>query len=584
MLPVLSADGTLEFPDAESLVTACEQLRKGGHFEAQAPGAPAAGLVRLRIRLPDSNIPVVHTAALRQAGPGRTLIGMGGAAAVLERLERAVDAMRCPTASAMPRARGAAPIPAPTAREEPRHPAGRRVVVSLADLGPGPPQSPDPAPPAARPAIVRAVVAPHEVTRPTATSVAEPSPPLDLRGSIVRQPHATDLRALFSGAVDRSSLLATNLAELLRYLFVARATGRLRLVGPRTKTFWIVGGDFGPSEADPPRPEELLGHLLIKMGKLTSSAPVDEAVAMARRSRRRTGEVLVERGLLDAVQLNQLLRAQTEERLLDASEWPIAEYEFSSAPPPAGAPLLGAVRAQVAIARRVAARASAQELHARFEAIQARYARLAPMADIEETALLGDAKAGHTLRIAFPGTHRLKDALGACPLGKVPTMRLLILLEAYGALETDTAALVMARGADPSGALRHRVLQAKGHDPFRRLGAHAAIQVDQIREAYARVMTDCGPGGPWEHIDPEAAASMANLAEEAYRTLYDPAARARCRRDALGPERSRFVAELLCAHALILRTSGQAQHVRAVAEVAVELADSPEARDLLATA
>jgi uncharacterized protein DUF4388 len=547
-LPVLSADGTLDFPDPESLVSTYERLRDAGQFEAQVQGIPASGIVRLRIRLPDSKVPLAHTAALRPSGSGRAVVGMGGAATVVERLERAVQALRCPAAAATP-----AGAPARPSRAAP---APRRADPPAPPRSPSRPVTPAPPPPT--------------------------TPPIEMRGAIVRQPHIKDLRALFSGLIDRSALAATHLADVLRFLGQSRATGRLRLVGPRTKTFWIVQGDLGPSEADPPRQEEYIGHLAIKMGRLTSAAPVEEAVALARKQGRRTGEILVEKGLLNARQLVTLLRAQTEARLLEASEWSTAQYEFVPGAAPSDAPLLGGMRARVALARHVAARATPQEMQSRFEAIQKQYGRLRPLCDVEETALLGDARTGHTLRHAFPGTHRLHDALLGCPLGRVPTTRLLLLLDAYGALELDAAPLVLARGSDPAGALRHRALQARGHDPFWRLGAHPAMHVDQIRESYARTMNDYGPGGPWDRVSPEAAAAMIALVEEAFRGLYDAESRGRRRREALGEDRSRFVAELLCAQGHALLDRGQGQHVRPLAEVALELCDLPDARELLA--
>jgi hypothetical protein len=623
MLPVLSADGTLEFGDAAGVAAACEQLRRGGAFEVQAQGTPGTGLVRLRIRLPGAHVPIVHTAAVRPGAPGRMLVGMSGAGSVIARFEavareQATAEVSPPGPTARHAGRPTTPQPAAVPSVTPSRPTGPRVVVSLADLDAPPPlddppvvrpvQRPAAPPPVAqRPAVpaglppAAAAPRPAEPVRPRArpspgpppaapaARPATPAPPpapaarIELQGALVRQPHAKDLRTLFAGSVDKATLAATHLGDLLCFLTRSGATGRLRLVGPRTKTFWLCEGDLGLSEADPPRPEESIGHLVVKMGRLSSAAPVEEAVAIAGRTRRRTGDVLVERGLLEPSHLPHLLRTQTEARLLHAADWSAGEYEFTSVTPPSTEPKLSALRAHVALARHVVGRATAPELQARFEAVQQRYARLAPMADVEEQALLGDARAAHTLRHAFPGTHRLKEALPSCPLGKVPTLRLLVLLDAYGVLETDTAPLVLAHGADPAGALRHRALQAKGQDPFRRLGAHAAMPPDQIRECYARVMADCSPGGLWERFDADAASLMAGLVDEAFRALHDPESRARCRRESLGPARARYVAELLCAHALVLRGRGQPQPARAVAEVALELYDCPEARELAAS-
>ena len=570
-MPVLSADGTLGFADFETLLDAYERLLESGQFEAQSATPFAAGILRLRIQFPDSRLPMTHTAALRPLGPGRVLVGMGRAPTVLKRMERAMDALRGHAAPAKPSqsATHAKPAAAPTRAVPAPAPAPTRAT---------PAPEPEPLPDWQQSTSHRQA-SPVATIAPAAPATAAKTHK-HRRGHIARPTAAQDLRALFdeAGAGDAAP---AHLGALLRSLGIQRATGRLRLSGDRIKTFWMIEGHLGASEAVPPRPEEFIGQLVLKMGKLTSAAPVNLAVEQARQKGRRTGEILVENGVLEPAQLAVALRAQTELRLLEASEWKSAEYEFFFEPAADDA-LLSNMRARVALARHVTARATPQELHACFDAFQKQFGRLRPLPDVEEAALLGDNRAGQTLRHAFPGTHRLHDALSGCPLGRVPTTRLLVLLFAYGALELGSETLVLARGYDPQAALLHRVAQARPQDPFRRLGAHPAMNNDQIREAYSRLLHECGPGGPWHSVAPAVAAEMAGLVEDAFRALYESSSRQRCRHDALGPDRARFVAELLVAQAQALLSRGDGRRAHALADVAMELADLPEARAVLA--
>jgi hypothetical protein len=368
-----------------------------------------------------------------------------------------------------------------------------------------------------------------------------------LCGRIVRAPTVEDLDGFLRDRPPSASLDATQLVALVRHLSTTRATGRLRLVGPRTKTFWIVDGQFERSEADPPRPQEL------------------------------------QKGSTHHWQLDSALQRQCEARLLEAAEWQYADYDFTPGElSPGGAtPPCSRMRMRVALARQVIARATPVEIQERFLPLKKQYARPCGILELEEAALFGEDHTGAVLRRYFPGTHRLREALSGCPLGRLPTMRLLLLLDVYGALEKSTEPLILAAGIDPVGSLRRRVLDAREQDHFLRLGAHHAMQADQIRDAYVRAKGDYAPGGRWQRLAPDAAATMVRMIEESFRVLGDSDMRRQYRRDLLGEDRARYVAELLCARAHTIATNGQAQGARPLAEVALELADLPEAQALL---
>jgi len=437
-------------------------------------------------------------------------------------------------------------------------------------------------------------------TTPPVTAAPAPAEPLPrprrattpvtihdpLRGRFERAPGVEDLHDFFGDRPLSALSDARQLVALVRHLTATRTTGRLRLAGPRTTTFWIVDGQFGLSQSHPPRPEELLGHLVVKMGRVVSSQSIDEAVAMAHRCGRRIGEMLVEKGLVRPWQLDSALRRQCEARLLEAADWPFADYDFAPGErsPYGTTPLCSRMHMRVALARHVVAHATPVEIQERFGPLRKQYARLRGIVDLEEAALFGEGDSGPVLRRSFPGTHRLRDALSSCPLGRIPTMRLLVLLDVYGALQTSTEPLVLAAGIDAVGALRRRATDAQKEDHFRRLGAHHAMHADQIHDAYTRVKGDYAPGGRWQRLAPDAAATMARLIEESYRVLADPRTRPHCRRQLLGEDRARYVAELLYARARALAANGQEAAARPLAEVALELADLPEAQALMESA
>jgi len=403
-----------------------------------------------------------------------------------------------------------------------------------------------------------------------------------MRGDIVRPSRVQDLGALFGDPAAPAELASTNLAALIRFLGANRSSGRLRLQGPCTKTFWILDGQLGPSKASPPAPQECLGQLAVKLVRTASLDSVERAAEQAREQGRLTGEVLVEQGVLKPHQVLQLLGAQSEARLLEAANWAAARYEFSPCHSDTAKPLLGNLRARVSLARQLVGQATSLELQTRFGDLEARYGRVSVLPEIEERALLGDERAATELRSAFPGTSRLQDALHGSTLGRVTSMRMLVLLDAYGALETSPDVLASSKAANPREAVRHRLAQARDQDPFRRLGVHPATHLEEIREAHTRLLAECRPGGSWEAAAPEFATQLANLIDESFLVLREEAARKRLRRGVLGEDRARFVADLLVAQARELIASGDRERGRLMAEVAAELADHPEAAALLA--
>jgi hypothetical protein len=559
----------LTFPDVFDLLRTCEELRARGEMGVELGGEPPSSAVRLHVHVP-GQAGLFCTATVRPGAAGRATVSLGRETAeVLARLERAAEALRG------------------LAVTRPARPTTPLGVETPSTAPPGSPPSPTRASPVSPPREPRATMPFVPVSFPpdgVSPAISPgPSGPVPVQGQLTRPTGVDDLGGLFCERPDATP--PAHLGALVRRLAATHATGRLRLVGSRIKSFWVVGGQIGLSDAQPPRPEESLGHLVMKMGRLMSSQPIEQAVALARASGRRTGEVLVERGVISPPLLHSALRHQSELRLIEASAWPRADYRFLEGERPEGPmPLCGRRHVLLTLARDVVSRATPAALQARFEAIHGQYGRLRPLADLEEAALLGDHRVATALRHTFAGTHRLRDALGSSPLGKVPTQRLLVLLESYGALETAAEPLVLATGTDPKKALLHRAAQARAQDPFQRLGLHAATAADQIQTAYTRAVAEYGPSGPWARVSPEAASQMLSLAEESYAVLRGSTARKRLRREVLGPDRGRFLADLICAQARTLAKSGQAARVRSLAELALELAEQPDAQALLAGA
>ncbi|HEX6274649.1 MAG TPA: DnaJ domain-containing protein [Polyangiaceae bacterium] len=112
----------------------------------------------------------------------------------------------------------------------------------------------------------------------------------------------------------KGSLTATPFAHLLIYALDHRLTGSIVFAEPNQAKHAITFVDGAPTRARAQGEVALLGELVRERGALGDSE-LDAAVTDARAEGRRLGELLVERSVIDAEALEELLREQVVRRL-----------------------------------------------------------------------------------------------------------------------------------------------------------------------------------------------------------------------------------------------------------------------------
>lgn len=124
-------------------------------------------------------------------------------------------------------------------------------------------------------------------------------------------------------------LTATPLPRILHNLYSLRATGLLHLErGDVRKVVYIKNGY--PIFVRSNLVREFLGQMLVRSGAIDDST-LQECMAIARESGRQIGSVLVAAGLLTPHDLNDILKRQVAEKLLDSFSWPEGSYRFVQA-------------------------------------------------------------------------------------------------------------------------------------------------------------------------------------------------------------------------------------------------------------
>ncbi len=224
------------------------------------------------------------------------------------------------------------------------------------------------------------------------------------------------------------------LAQLLYNCFRDLFSGRLLLRrGPVLKEVFVVNGR--PVNAESNIRSESLGYQLLNQGRITE-AQHQESVALMREKGVRQGQALVDLGLLTAPELEEQLRRQVQERLLNCFGWSGAEYGLVYDP-------------------NVSENVESFQLNPLvviFEGIKTSFP-IAPLVNhfddysrrpVRRTAKLGDYSTmlkefRQELRVAMlcDGTLTVGELLSASPYGLVDTLRILRALQIIYCVEFD---------------------------------------------------------------------------------------------------------------------------------------------------
>lgn len=121
-------------------------------------------------------------------------------------------------------------------------------------------------------------------------------------------------------------LLDVALVDLLRNLQTSKANGTLTLQSNgREKSIYIKGGNIVSAASN--LPEDRLGHILVKAGKL-SPEQVEAALKLKGATQKKFGAVVVELGFLSPKELFEGLKLQVKEIIYSLFLWEEGDYRF----------------------------------------------------------------------------------------------------------------------------------------------------------------------------------------------------------------------------------------------------------------
>lgn len=125
------------------------------------------------------------------------------------------------------------------------------------------------------------------------------------------------------------TLSETGLPRILHNLYSLRATGLLHLEHNNVKKVVYIRNGY-PIFVRSNLVREFLGQMLVRTGHLNDEA-LAESLEIAKGKGQRHGVALIEMGLLTPHQLNDVLRNQVLEKLLDTFSWQEGSYRFMQA-------------------------------------------------------------------------------------------------------------------------------------------------------------------------------------------------------------------------------------------------------------
>ena len=125
------------------------------------------------------------------------------------------------------------------------------------------------------------------------------------------------------------NLSETAFPRILHNLYSLRATGLLHLQHNNLKKVVYIRNGY-PIFVRSNLVREFLGQMLIRTGRLSDEALAESLEASKQRNQRH-GMALIEMGLLTRHQLNDALRTQVLDKLLDTFSWPEGKYRFVQA-------------------------------------------------------------------------------------------------------------------------------------------------------------------------------------------------------------------------------------------------------------
>jgi serine/threonine protein kinase len=374
-------------------------------------------------------------------------------------------------------------------------------------------------------------------------------------------------------------LEAATLVELLRALHAQSATGKLMVESAgRSKQVYVYDGNPATIVSHPPREEEQLGRLIMGLRKLKESE-LKQAVDQASASGHRLGTVLVEMGLLTRAQLDGVLRFQVLTRAAELFGWGEGRYSFTPGRDATLEAEAHAVKLESLFVHQVRNFLDRRSL-AEITAYMGDRIHRAPA--IKSAAAMDtyvpEMRDRRALLHAIDGKRAVREVLSACALGRVQTLRHIVVLLNAGVVELHSPSSGHTEESE-----RQRLVQRFEHvaslDLFERIGLHYSSHSSEVEPARRRTERDLKD---LDRVDPVLARQVRPLVQEAITTISDTASRRHYRVALLGAERVQFVAEHLYRQAQNTAVRGEVARAVRMLDVAQEMHASPEASALRA--
>jgi hypothetical protein len=170
------------------------------------------------------------------------------------------------------------------------------------------------------------------------------------------------------------------------------------------------------------------------------------------------------------------------------------------------------------------------------------------------------------------GTRDVMGLLGEGYIGRLSFMRVLLLLDAFGALRW--LPVPEREGEDPAERLRRRLARMEQEDHFTALNLHWTANHDEVIEAWAEFQGQCAPDGRWAAIDRAVTAKILARGAAAWEALRDDKRRVEYRHKLHPTVDETMLSSVVAAQAELLAFRGEVKVANAMRSLAAEMAAS----------
>lgn len=170
------------------------------------------------------------------------------------------------------------------------------------------------------------------------------------------------------------------------------------------------------------------------------------------------------------------------------------------------------------------------------------------------------------------GTRDVMSLLGEGYIGRLTYMRVLLLLDAFGALRWQP--VPETQGEDPVERLRRRLARMEHEDHFTALNLHWTATHDEVIEAWETFQAQCAPDGRWSSIDRGITAKILARGAAAWEALRDDKRRVDYRHKLHPTVDETMLSSVVAAQAELLAFRGEVKVAKAMRSLAAEMASS----------